>query len=258
MKVARLYRVSALVIRQRNLGEADRILTLLTRERGKLSAVAKGVKRPRSKLAAGLQLFSHASVQLAAGRSLEIITQVQPVSLFYHLREDLGRYAHASYISELADGLTEEQHTDPSVFELLLATLTALDSGGDPATLVRGFELKLLTHLGYGPELDACVVCGLEIEGGEVGFSAAEGGVVCRRCVGARGAGPLAPPALRAMRDLLAAAPGQLVGRRLTSAVASQLERVMRAYVDYRVERPLQSAGLLPRYAPRADPSRGR
>jgi len=244
---SRLYRVSAIVIRQRDLGETDRIVTLLTRERGKLSAVGKGVRRPRSKLAGGLQLFCHAQVQLAAGRSLEVVTQVAPANVFYHLREDMTRLGHASYACELVDALTEEAAPDPEVFGLTLEALSALDGEGDPRTVVRALELKLLTHLGYGPEMETCVACGVEAEGAEIGFSTAEGGVLCGRCRRAHGAAPLGAGVLRAMRDLLSFPVAELAGRRLSAAPAEELERIMRAYVDYRVERPLRSAPFLSR-----------
>ncbi|MBE9565450.1 MAG: DNA repair protein RecO [Proteobacteria bacterium] len=242
---ARLYRATSILIRQRNLREADRIVTLLTRERGKLSAVAKGVRRPRSKLAGGLQLFSHARVQLAAGRSLEIVTQVEPQDAFYHLREDVPRYNHACYACEMVDALLEEQQADSRIFDLLLATLDGLDRGGDPSTLVHGFELKLLTGLGYGPELDTCVSCGASIGAARVGFSAAQGGVVCGRCLRAQGAAALPPAALEAMRELLRLPPQELAKRRLSKPVRQRLDSLLRAFVDYRLERPLKSAPFL-------------
>lgn len=247
MSRARVYRVSALLIRQRNFGEADRIVTLLTRERGKLSAIAKGVKKARSKFAGGLQLFSLARLQLAVGRSLEVVTQVEPTAGFYHLREDLGRFAHASYLCELVDVLTEEQAPDSAIFDLLVAALGALDAGGDPPTVTRGFELKLLTHLGYGPEMNTCVACGTEVEGGEAGFSAAEGGILCQSCRRGQGAPELGAGTLAAMRDLIRLPLEELAGRRLKAGVQQELERIMRAYVDYRLERPLRSTALLVR-----------
>jgi DNA repair protein RecO (recombination protein O) len=235
------------LIRQRNYGEADRIIVLLTRERGKVSAIAKGVKRARSKLAGALQLFCHARILLAAGRSLDVITQVQPIEAFSHLSGDMARYAHASYLCELVDALTEEGAPDEGIFDLVVESLRALESGGDPPTVTRGFELKLLTHLGYGPEINTCVSCGTEVEAGEAGFSAQEGGIICPRCRQSQGAGALVKGALRAMRDLIELPMEELAKRKLTAAVGQELARVMRSYVDYRVERPLKSAGFLRR-----------
>jgi len=247
MSRSRLYRVSGIIIRQRNLGEADRIVVLFTRERGKLSAVARGVKRVRSKLAGSLQLFCHGRFLLAAGRSLDVVTQIQLADSFPHLREDLERLAHASYVCELVDALIEEGAFDDVIYDLLVAALRALDEGGEPATIVRTFELKLLTLLGYGPEADICVSCGVEVEGGEAGFSPQEGGILCHRCRAAQGLSVIAAGVMRAMRDMIELPMEELAKRRLTAAVRQELERVMRAYVDYRLERPLKSAEFLTR-----------
>jgi len=242
---ARTYEVSALLIRQRDLGEADRILTLFTRERGKLSAVAKGVKRLRSKLAPVLQLFAQARLQLAAGRSLEVVTQASPEQAFPHLREDVDRYACACYVAELTDAMMEEHAAAEWVFELLAATLSGLDGGGGMAALMRGFELKLLSGLGYGPELEACVSCGVQLEKQAGGFSVPEGGVVCRRCARETGT-PLSPAALQGMRDMVRLPQEELGRRRLTEKTRQELERLMRRFVDYRAERELRSAAFLP------------
>ncbi len=242
---ARSYQVSAIVLRQRDLGEADRIVVLLTRERGKLSAVAKGVKRARSKLAPALQLFTHARLQLASGRSLEVVTQAQAVAAFPRLRSDVERYACASYTAELADAMIEEGASCEWVFDLVESTLAALDDGGEMASLVRGFELKLLTGLGYGPELERCVECGVEVGDRAGGFSAVEGGVICPRC--ARGGAPISEAALAGLRGLLRLPQPDLGGKKLKESVRQELERLMRRFVDYRVERELRSAAFLPK-----------
>lgn len=245
MRRTRQYRVSSLVIRQRNLGEADRIVTLYTRERGKLSAVAKSARRTQSRLAGGLQLFCHAQVQLAAGRSLEIATQVQPADLFYHLRDDVRAYSHACYAAELLDALVDEGAPDPPLFELLLETFRGLDGGGDPPTLIRGFELKLLARLGYGPEMVNCVICSTEIGASGAGFSVSQGGVTCGRCARGHGAGSLGAATLKAMREMVQLAPEELARRKLTRSVGEELERILRPFVDYQLARPLRSVEFL-------------
>jgi DNA repair protein RecO (recombination protein O) len=241
----RLYRVSSILIRRRDLGEADRIVVLYSGERGKLSAVAKGVRRPRSKLAAGLQLFSHSNVQLAAGRTLEVVTQVRPIDAFYHIRKEMQRYAHACYIAELLDALTDEGDADPTLFGVLLATLRTLDGDGDPPTLVRSFELKLLGRLGYGPELNVCVGCGTALGGRAAGFSAAEGGVLCDRCHNATSALDMSPTGLRALRELRRLPPEELVSRRLSASSQEEVGRLMRVFIDRQLGKPLRSAEYL-------------
>ncbi len=241
----RLYRVSSVVVRQRDLGEADRVLVLYTRERGKLAAVAKGIRRPRSKLAGSLQLFSHASIQLAAGRSLEVVTQARARDTFYELRTDMVRFAHASYAAELLDALTDQGMVDTVLFDLLLSTLAALDSGGDASTVIRGFEVKLLTRLGYGPELDECVSCGAEVEGRGQRFSVTQGGVLCAKC-GPLGSGAhLSPAGLQALRELRHMDATAVSGKRLSASAREELARLMRAFVDSHLDRPLRSSAFL-------------
>jgi len=241
----RTYRVSGVVIRQRELGEADRILVLYTAERGKLSAVAKGIRRPRSKLAASLQLFSHAEIQLAAGRTLEVVTQARAADTFYDLRKHMARYAHASYVAELLDAVTEEGLADPPLFELLVETLSALDRGGEPPTLIRAFELKLLARLGYGPELESCASCGAEIGRKARGFSVTQGGVLCARCLTAGGGTSLSAAAARALRELLELETQELAGKRMNEQTRQEVGRLMKAYVPFHLGRELRSAAFL-------------
>ncbi len=233
------------MLRQRDLAEADRILVLYTRQRGKLSAVAKGIRRPRSRLAGSLQLFSHAEVQLAAGRSLEVATQARALDAFYQLRQDVGRYAHACYVAELLDALVDEGLPDEILFALVAETLQAMNEGGDPATLVRAFEVKLLGRLGYGPELEACIGCGTPPRSGEVGFSVGQGGVVCGKCLAAYGGKRISRAALRALRDLREIDMDQIASRRLSSATRGELGPLLRGFVDFRLERPLRSTTFL-------------
>jgi len=242
----RLYRVSAVVLRQRELAEADRIVLLLSRERGKLSAVAKGVRRPRSKLAGGLQLFSHVRLLVAVGRNLDLITQCQPLESFLPLREDLDRFALASHVIELADGFTEEGARLPRLFDLLLGSLRALCGSAAPDLVARGFELKLMNLLGYGPQLSGCISCGKEALSLRPTFSISLGGLVCGRCrPAAGGAVSLGPRAVEAMGELGRLPVGQAGSLSLSPQVRGELEGALRSYLEYRLERGLKSVAVL-------------
>ena len=246
MTPPRLYRVSALVLRQRELAEADRILLLLSQERGKLSALAKGVKKPRSKLAGGLQLFSHVRLLLAVGRNLDLITQCQPLESFLPLREDLTRFALASHLAELTDSFTEEGARLPGLFDLLLNSLRGLGASAAPDLIARGFELKLMNLLGYAPQLSGCVSCGKEIALARPSFSISLGGLVCGRCrPRAGGVVALEGSSLEAMRRLLRLSPQETTSLCLSQQVRGELEGTLRAYLEYRLERGLKSAGVL-------------
>jgi len=242
----RLYRVCAVVLRQRDLGEADRILTLLTRERGKVSAVAKGVRRPRSKLAAGTQLLCCSDLQLAAGSNLEIVTQCDVRCAFYGLRQDLSRLSHASYFAELVDSFVEERDGSEQLFDLLFAALSQAERGQRLELLTRIFELRLMSALGYAPELGACIRCGEELRDEWVGFSAALGGAICQRCAGAeQGWRRISAGALRTARICSQAWPGLLPRVRLTRAAAPELAGAMRSYIEYHLGRRMRSASFL-------------
>jgi len=205
--------------------------------------VAKGIKRPRSKLAGSLQSFSYAVVQLAAGRSLEVVTQARAIDGHYRLREDMNRYAHASYVAELLDALTDEGMGDEETFDLLLSTLVALNQGEDSATVVRAFELKLLGGLGYGPEMESCAVCGGDVDANPL-FSVGQGGIVCQQC-GTGGGINISGAGLRALRNLRRMKMDDLLGRRLSEGVQREVGCVMRAFVDSHLDRPLRSAAFL-------------
>lgn len=252
MSRIRLYRTEGIVLRARDFQETDRLLSILTRRRGKVSAIVKGVKRPHSRLAGGTQPFCYSSFQFAEGRNLDVVTQCVPQNAFYGLRHDLGRVAHASYFAELADALTEELSPSTRLFDLLLSALAELERTEHPDLAARVFELRLLSLSGYGPELDQCARCGLPLsaEAEDASFSPALGGVVCPACQ------PDAPAARRISRGALAAArtlskawPDRIPALHLTPAQAAELESCLRACLEYRLDRKIRSARFLRDFA---------
>ena len=134
---------------------------------------------------------------------------------------------------------------DEYVFSTLTETLQGMDGGGDPTTLTRAFEVKLLSRLGYGPELDACVGCGEPLRDNAAGFSVVQGGVVCEKCAKSQGAVPLSRGAGRAMKDLRRIGLAELATRRLSSAIRGELTPMLRSFVDYHLDRPLRSTAFL-------------
>ncbi len=176
-----LYNLEAVVIRSRNLGEADRLVTLYSRQHGKVRAVARGARRPRNRLRAGVELFTHGDYLLFANKGLDNISQCEIVESFRQIREDLVKAAAGAYVLELLDVLTEEGEPKGDLFPYLLAVLQALSMGEDLELVLRAVEVGLLARLGYGPELRACVNCGGPLEEG-TGFSVLQGGALCGRC----------------------------------------------------------------------------
>ncbi len=159
MPKPRVYKTQAIVLRQRKLGEADKIVTLYTSHGGRVDAVAKGVRRTKSKLAGHLEPLTLGSYLLAEGRELDIVTQAETVDAFPGLREDLERLSRGLYCAELVDRLTPERSEGNPIFRLLHETLGYLGTSPGYELAVRRFELRLMDQLGYRPALSACAVC---------------------------------------------------------------------------------------------------
>jgi DNA repair protein RecO (recombination protein O) len=237
------------------MGETDSVLTLLTDERGKISAIAKGARRPKSKLGASNQLFCHIHCQLAQGRNFDVLTQSELVNAFYSLRQDLTRFACGSYLCELCDAATEERSLVPGLFETLLAGLAALEKGAPPDLVARVFELQLMELSGYGPQLEVCTLCGLQVvvpgpENAGLGFSPSAGGLVCSRCIEqAVDAVRISPGALRAARACQRASTDRLPPLRLSASIGKELETALHRYVENKLERRIRSARFLHAFA---------
>jgi DNA repair protein RecO (recombination protein O) len=246
---SRLYKSEALVLRGLDLGEADRVLTILTPHLGKLRIIAKGVRRPRSRLGGGLEPLGHVDLVLAVGRTFDVVTQVQLVDPHLGLRSDLHATAAGWYLAELADRFCEERAESAAAFELLGAGLTALDVAPTPAAreaIARAFELRLLDAMGYRPELTTCIECGGEIGPGRNGYAAVAGGVVGPECLhGALGAATISTPALKAMRHFQRVPLDEAARVAMTRPVGREVERHLHATVSVILERELRSRDFL-------------
>jgi DNA repair protein RecO (recombination protein O) len=178
---------AAIVLRARDYGESDRIVTLLTEDFGKLSGIAKGARKSRVRFEHKLEPFSHVILffRRRPHGQLVFITRAEAgPSSQYRIEEDIGRFALGSYMLELSDALTSEEAEAAGAYHLLDEALTALSRNPTTAALRQAFELKMLAWAGYGPEFGRCRVCGsgLEAGNGSAYFVASRGGVVCARC----------------------------------------------------------------------------
>src|SRR5690625_1080684 len=151
-----LFKTEGIVLRTRDLGEADKILIIYTKEHGKLSAVARGARRSRSRLLAPSQLFSHSKYLFYKGRSLHSVSQAELANSFRPLREDISRLAYASYLAELLDVFISESEPNAELFRNGLEGFTLMAGADDLELASRWFEMNLLAHLGYRPELHYC------------------------------------------------------------------------------------------------------
>jgi len=146
-----LYNVESINIRSRNTGEADKIITLFSKQYGKIQAIAKGARRPTSKFGGRLELFSYNHIQLATARTLDILSQCETIESFYKLRENKETLNAGFYMVKLIDIITEDRQKNDELFELLLGALYALGSSADANVLCRAFEVKLCDIEGFMP-----------------------------------------------------------------------------------------------------------
>jgi DNA repair protein RecO (recombination protein O) len=178
-----LYRDEAVVLRTQKLGEADRIITLLTRSTGRVRAVAKGVRRTTSRFGSRLEPFTHVDLQLAEGRSLDVVTQAETLDPFAgRMGADYERYTAGTVMLETAERLVVEDK-EPALqqFLLLVGALRAMcDAGRSPSSVLDSFLLRSLAVAGYAPSFEACARCG--VEGQHRSFSPAAGGMLCATC----------------------------------------------------------------------------
>ncbi|MDA1010932.1 MAG: DNA repair protein RecO [Chloroflexi bacterium] len=242
-RAPRVTKTEAIVLHYRRLGEADRIVTLLTPHRGKVDVVARGVLRPRSKLAGHLEPGTQLEVALAQGRSLDIVTQAEALDGFAAIRADLDRLSAAMYVLEIADRLTVEHAEANAIYRHLLAALVRLARGDGLQLVTRTFELAALDATGFRPEFEVCLSCGQPVDADAASWSALEGGIYCAACAGRRpGVATIDRTVLRVLRAYQSQ-PYEEAGRiRLTDDLAARLEGVMHTLMHAVVEREIGSA----------------
>ncbi len=275
----RTFRLEAVVLRHSDWGEADRLLWLFSREVGKLRAIAKGARKPRSRKAGHLEPFTRVSLLLASGRDLAIVTQAETLDAYLPLRDDLLRTTFAAYVVELLDRFTVEQDGLRSIpadegehhrlYRILVDTLARLCQPFDLDLVVRYFEIRLLDHVGFRPQLFTCVMCNAEIQAQDQYFSAQRGGVLCPTCgtmkqgkpyqdkprsTGAphpiqmeSGVHPISMQALKFLRHFQRSSFSEAMRARPTPEVGRELEMVMQHYLTYLLERGLNTPPFLRR-----------
>lgn len=244
----RSFRLEAVVLRHNDWGEADRLIGLYTLEMGKLRALAKGVRKLRSRKAGHLEPFTRVNLLLARGRDLPLITQVETLDAYLPLHEDLAGATYASYVVELLDRFTYEEGDNRALYRLLSETLSRLCQGQDRDLIVHYYEIRLLDLVGFRPQLFQCVGCGAEIRPEDQYFSAHLGGVLCPRCGShTEGAQPISMTALKYLRHFQRSNFVEAGRARLNPALNRELETIVQHYMTYQLERGLNTPAFLRR-----------
>lgn len=248
-KQQRSYRTEALILKRRDFGEADRLLTLLTPTNGRVDAIAKGARKPNTTKTGHVELFTKADMLINRGRELDIVTQVVMVEPYLPLREDLQRGAFANYIAELMIRFTgENDEDDTQQFELLENTFQRLCETDDLRLAVRYYEMRLLDLTGFRPELQYCVISQEEIQPENQFFSYEQGGIVSpSQAHLLPNLVPVSLNALKVIRHLQRSSYEQVASLTIPNTIHNDIERIMQGYLTHILERRLQSVDFIRR-----------
>ena len=254
MSTPKLYKTEAIVLKASDMGEADRLLTLYTPHLGKLKAVARGARKPKSKLGGHVEPLTHCLLMLAQGHTLDVVSQSQTLHSFQPVREELGRLSLGLYAADLVNSFTEERQENLPLFRLFVDTLDWLSAVAGTTrqnkqdSAIHHFELHLLEYLGYQPQLQDCVHCRCALEPVTNFFSPNTGGIVCPRCR-EHGAWvkPISVNALKCLR-LYQASPREEACRiRLNAELSQELKQHIQSYMRHLLERDIKTATWIDR-----------
>ncbi len=246
MTKPRNYQTEAIIIKKTKLGEADRILALYTPHLGKIQAVAKGVRRPRSKLSGHLELLTHSLVSLARGRNLDTVTGSQTINSFLPLKSDLWLTSCALYVTELVNQFTADHVENYPLFRVLLETMKELCRADDRELTLRYFELHLLNEVGYRPQLQQCVACQTPLAPTTNSFCPGAGGMLCPNCSPSQPFSyPLSVNAQKVLRLLQNSDYDTASRLKIDAELSRELEKIMSSYLKYLLEREVKSAAWL-------------
>jgi DNA repair protein RecO (recombination protein O) len=248
-RTERAFRTQSIILKRRDFGEADRLLTILTPEHGKIDVIAKGARKPTSHKTGHVELFTRADMLIHTGRELGIVVQAEMVAPYLGIREDLTRGAYASYCAELLDRFTAEGDQDYSgLFDLLDDTLRRLCDDADPRLAARYYEVHLLDAVGFRPELNECVVSREAVQPEDQFFSYALGGVVSPGYAH-EGVSPvrISMQTLKLLRHIQRSPYSHVQSLMISPALHDDTERILLGYITYVLERKLQSVDFIKR-----------
>ncbi|CAJ1003223.1 MULTISPECIES: DNA repair protein RecO [Bacillales] len=241
-----LVKWEGIVIRSVDYGESSKVVTLFTREHGKVGIMARGAKKPKSRLGAVSQLFTHGYYLCKAGpgSGMPDLSQGEIVESFRDLRQNLAATAYAAYIAELLDRLTDEREANPFLFHMVLLLFRYLDEGRDAEILCRIFETKMLRVAGIAPHLSGCASCGAERE--PYAISVSQGGLICPVCLPQDPYAIAVTPSVWKLLRLFQVFDLERLGEiEVKPATRSQLKHVLRSFLDQHLDLRLKSRAFL-------------
>ena len=179
-----LYKTEGIVLKSMEYEEADKIVTIYTKDYGKITAIAKGVRKTKSKFGSSLEILTHSNFLIYKGRNIDIVSQTEILESFFSTSKEVIKFAFAVNCVEVVNRLTEEQEINIGLFNLLKEVLHYLKGSNDPKLLTLSFKWQTISILGYRPSLDHCCRCNKSVEDQkEIYFNIKEGGLVCNNCI---------------------------------------------------------------------------
>lgn len=229
---------TGVVIRQTKYSEYDKIITIFTKEKGKIQAIAKGARRPKSQLMGSTDIFCYSDFLLFSGKNLYNVNQSQIIDSFYSIREDIYKLSYGAFILELVDSSVLEEEPNELLFELLLKTLKVLsEMDGGYEKLSLAFQLKYISFVGFKPQLTRCVCCQGETNG-DIRFDVLEGGVVCSKCFTSNFSQiSVKSDIIEVMKRLLYCKLDELDSLVISKAEQKKIEEVLLRYITSHIEK---------------------
>ncbi|MEN2777304.1 DNA repair protein RecO [Acetivibrio clariflavus] len=239
-------KTKGIVLKEMNVGEADKILTIFSKSKGKISGAARGARRPKSRLIAGTQLFCYSEFVLFKGKDMYSVNSCDVIEPFYEIREDLVKLTYAAHMNEIVMDNVQEEQPSSKVLQLFLNSLYMLaKTGKSPDLITRVFEIKLMSILGYAPSVMGCLKCGRE-DFKDFYFSFEHCGFLCRQCTeGDRYALRLSEGAARAIHYIVYSNMKNVFNFEVSNSILLELEKVSKRYMKDRLDKEYNKLNFL-------------
>lgn len=231
-------KTKGIVLKEVNVGEADKILTIFSKSKGKISGAAKGARRPKSRLIAGTQLFCYSEFVLFKGKDIYSVSSCDVIEPFYEIRKDLVKLTYAAHINEIVSDIVQEEQPSSKVLQLFLNSLYMLaKTDKSPQLITRIFEIRLMAILGYAPSVTGCIRCGRE-DFKDFYFSFKHCGFLCKHCIGDDlYAFKLSEGAARAINYIVYSKMKNIFNFEVSSPILLELEKVSKRYIRDRLDK---------------------
>jgi len=245
--IKNIQKTEGIVIKHIPIGEADRIVTLISPSIGKIRAVARGARKPKSKMGGHLTPITRVKISVAKTKTIDQITEVETIESFREIKEDLYLLSIASYIMELAESFVQEDTEAKQIFNLLLQSITLLQIAPNTKMLIKFFEIKLMSQSGFKPEMIICSECGIILVPGSYKFSFESGGLLCHQCTQKIHTltNQLSINSIKLIRFIQNEKFGKIAKLNLTDDLQGEIENVISGYIKYILDKDLKTKSFL-------------